>query len=311
MAIKHKQSNKVDNQTYRAFVSWRNLPLFALFGLFWLLTRLPISWLLPLGRLIGRLSCRVLSSRRKVCETNIRLCFPDLSDQEQQALVKKTFVSFGQGLMESAYAWSRDLSELSSKTTITGLEHIKAAQEAGQGVLLVGGHFALIDLASGLLGSAQDFYAVQRDHDNPLFNLWMTRARLKSATGTVARKDLRSMLRVLKSQEVLWYAPDQDYGRLNSVFIPFFNIPTATITGTSRLAQMGNAAVIPIFFYRTAEGEYRLELSEPMTIPSGDDTADALCFNQWLEVQVKRYPEQYLWLHKRFKTRPKGEPSLY
>lgn len=311
MAINHKNSNKVDNQTYRAFIHWRNLPLFALFGLFWLLTRLPFSWLLPLGRFLGRLSYQLLSRRRSVCETNIRVCFPQLSAQEQQALVKKTFVSFGQGLMESAYAWSRDLKGLSSKTTITGLEHIKAAQDAGRGVLLVGGHFALIDLASGLLGIKQDFYAVQRDHDNPLFNLWMTRARLKSAKGTIARKDLRSMLRVLKSREVLWYAPDQDYGRLNSLFIPFFNIPTATITGTSRLAQLGNAAVIPIFFYRTAAGEYRLELSEPMTIPSGDDAADALCFNQWLEAQITRYPEQYLWLHKRFKTRPEGETSLY
>jgi len=311
MAINHRRSNRVENQSYAAFVSWRNLPLFALFALFWLLTRLPFSWLLPLGRGVGRLAFYALPSRRKVCETNINLCFPELNADEQQGLVKRVFLSFGQGLMESAYAWSRDLSNLANKTTITGLEHIAAAQAKGRGVLLVGGHFALIDLASGLLGREQEFHAVQRDHDNPLFNLWMTRARLKSAKGTVARKDLRGMLRVLKSQQVLWYAPDQDYGRLNSVFIPFFNIATATITGTSRLSQLGHADVVPIFFYRTATGEYRLELSAPLPIPSGDNETDALCFNQWLETQVRRYPEQYLWLHKRFKTRPEGEPSLY
>lgn len=311
MATNHRQSNRIDNLSYRQFIRLGYLPLWCLLGLFWLLTRLPFSVLLVLGRGIGRLAHRVLTRRRHICATNIALCFPHLSAEQQNALVKKTFVSFGQGIMESAYAWSRDTTKLAGLTTISGLEHIAEAQQAGKGVLLVGGHFALIDLASGLLGNVQDFYAVQRDHDNPLFNLWMTKARLKSAKGCVARKDLRGMLQVLKSGEVLWYAPDQDYGRRDSVFIPFFNVATATITGTSRLAKMTHAVVVPVAFYRKSDGHYCIELSAPLAIPSDDHAADALVFNQWLEQQIERFPEQYLWLHKRFKTRPEGEASLY
>jgi KDO2-lipid IV(A) lauroyltransferase len=311
MANKHTDSKRVENQTYRQFIRLKYVPTFVMFGVFWLITRLPYALLMAFGRAIGRLAYRTLKSRRQVCESNIRLCFPDLTPDEQTALAKQTFRSFGQGLLETAFAWSRDTDKLADRTHIEGLDHVRAAHAEGRGVLLVGGHFALVDLAGGLVKNHLDFHVVQRDHDNPLFNLWMTRARLKSGKGIVARKDLRTMLRVLKNKGVLWYAPDQDYGRRDSVFVPFFGIETATITGTSRLAKMTNAAVVPIFFYRRLDGHYCLEFSKPLPIPSGDDVADAAYFNQWLETQVRRYPEQYLWLHKRFKTRPEGEPSLY
>lgn len=118
------------------------------------------------------------------------------------------------------------------------------------------------------------------------------------------------MLRVLRSNQILWYAPDQDYGRKDSVFVPFFGVETATITASSRLAKMTGAAVIPFSCFRDGKG-YRLEVGSPMDIPTDDDEKDALTFNRWLESQVKQAPDQYLWLHKRFKTRPVGENGLY
>ena len=176
---------------------------------------------------------------------------------------------------------------------------------------MVGGHFAFLDFAGGLLGLEQTYHVVQRDHDNPLFNYFMTTSRNRHATACIARKDLRGMVRALKKGDIVWYAPDQDSGRKNSVFVPFFDIPTATITGTSGLASLSKAVVIPVFYYRDTKGQYHIEFSAPLAIPSGNDEQDAEQFNQWLESKVREQPEQYFWLHKRFKTRPVGDNSFY
>ncbi len=143
-----------------------------------------------------------------------------------------------------------------------------------------------------------------------LFNLFMTRSRESFMDDCISHKDVRSMMRSLRKGRVLWYAPDQDYGPQDSVFVPFFNIPTATITATSRISAMAKAAVIPISFVRDS-GRYKVTVYEPLDIPSGDDVQDATQFNEWVESIAKQYPEQYLWLHKRFKTRPEGEAKLY
>jgi KDO2-lipid IV(A) lauroyltransferase len=150
-----------------------------------------------------------------------------------------------------------------------------------------------------------------RKHDNPLFNYFMTKAREDFCEDTIARKDIKGLMRTLKQGKSVCYAPDQDYGRRASVFVPFFDIPTATITMTSKLAKATKAKVIPVSAYRTADCRgFVLKFEPPMPI-GDDDIADAHAINRWLEARIREHPDQYLWLHKRFKTRPEGEPSLY
>lgn len=311
MAIKQNQSNIIESQKYSDFIAIKYLPVWISMGVLWLITRLPYSWLMALGRSVGKLAFYSMKSRRKVCQTNIDLCFPEKTEKEREVLVWDTFVSYGQGLVETAYSWFGDIEKLSDRIFYKGFEHLERAREQGENILLVGGHFAILDLAGGLLARKVDFHVVQRNHDNPLFNLFMTRARKKAAQSCVARKDIRSMIKIIKRGEILWYAPDQDYGKKNSVFVPFFNIQTATITGTSRLAKLSNATVIPILYSRDDENNYHVELFAPLPMPSGDDESDAISVNSWLEAQARKHPEQYLWLHKRFKSRPNGEKSFY
>jgi len=311
MTNNHRKSNITEHQKYSDFLSIRYLPVWLVIGFLWLLTRLPFPILLSLGRAIGRIAYHVAKKRRHVCEVNIKLCFPERSDQARKIMTKKIFISYGQGLVESAYSWLGNVEKLSSKVTFKGLEHVSQAQKDKRGILMVGGHFAILDFAGGLLGLEQAYHIVQRDHDNPLFNYFMTTSRNRHAKACIARKDLRGMVRALKEGDTVWYAPDQDSGRKNSVFVPFFNIPTATITGTSGLASLSGAAVIPVFYYRDDQGHYHIEFSAPLEIPTGNVEQDAIQFNQWLETRILEQPEQYFWLHKRFKTRPVGEPSFY
>jgi len=311
MTKTHRKSNITDNQKYSDFLSIQYLPVWLAIGLLWLLTRLPFPILLSVGRIIGRLAFVAAKKRRHICEVNIKLCFPSLSDKERGEMTKKVFVSYGQGLVESAYSWLGNVEKLRNQVTFKGLEHVYKAQAEGKGILMVGGHFAILDFAGGLLGLEQSYHVVQRDHDNPLFNYFMTSSRKRHAAACIARKDLRGMVRALKKGDIVWYAPDQDSGRKNSVFVPFFNVPTATITGTSGLALLSKAVVIPVFYYRDEQGHYHIEFSAPLNIPSGNEEHDAIQFNQWLESKIREQPEQYFWLHKRFKTRPMGDPSFY
>lgn len=305
-----RNSAIVQQQKYSDFLAPQYWSVWLGIVAMWLIARLPYAAQMALGNILGAVIYRLAKSRRSVCEVNLKRCFPELSVIERQALVKKTFKSYAQGTVETAMAWVRPNQWFAKRVDFSGLEHLSAAAERGQGVLLVGAHFAMLDLAGALLGLKLDFDFVQRPHNNKLFNLFMTRSRERFMNTCVANKDTRGMLRVLKKGRVLWYAPDQDYGRKASVFVPFFGVSTATVTATSKLAAMAKAAVIPISYVRD-NGRYKVTIHSPLDIPSGDEIQDAASFNSWLEGIVRKYPEQYLWLHKRFKTRPEGEAKFY
>ena len=307
---KHRNSDFVHQHSYRDFWHLRYWPTWLMLGSLWLLTRLPVSMQLQFGAGLGRLAYHLIKGRRRVTEINIRMCFPELSEAEQQQLVRSIFISYGKGLMETAMSWFIDPQIFAGKTVLEGKELIDAAHRQGRGVILAGGHFAILDLASALFSLHKTgLEVVQRSHDNPLFNFFMTRARERNGHHCLSRKDLRGMIRVLKQGKLLWYAPDQDYGRRNSVFVPFFNIPTATITSTTRLAQLSGAVVLPCSAHREKHG-YVLRIYPPWP-ETDDDVENARLYNQFLEQLVREYPDQYLWLHKRFKTRPEGEPGFY
>jgi len=309
----HRNSSLTDQQSFSEYLAPKFWPTWAFIGFLWCFTHLPFNVQLALGRGVGWLAYHLAKSRRRVCAINIAKCYPEKSSEEQARLVKQVFLSYGQGMIETAMCWVRGKHYFEGKVEFEGIEHLDRAKEEGKGVLIVGGHFAILDLAGALLSQIRDYDIVHRSHDNPLFNLYMTRSREKYVTSCIARKDVRAMLKSLKQGRRLWYAPDQDYGRKESVFVPFFGIQTATITATSRIAKVSKAAVIPTFFRRTP-GEakpYKVSFYAPLNIPSGDDVEDAKQFNEFIERCARELPDQYLWLHKRFKTRPEGEPKFY
>ncbi|WP_421705241.1 LpxL/LpxP family Kdo(2)-lipid IV(A) lauroyl/palmitoleoyl acyltransferase [Alloalcanivorax xenomutans] len=274
-------------------------------ALFWLIGQLPWDLLLALGRGIGHLGWWLAKKRRHIALTNLRLCFPELSDTEREALARKVMVSTGEALMEMAGSFHNRRIDLGQRLSVTGLEHLEAARERGQGVLLLGMHFNSIDVGSRLLGKFFTFSVVYRPNDNPLLDHLITEGRGTWLKHSVDRRDLRQTVRLLRQGEVVWYAPDQDYGTEHAVYVPFFGVPAATITSTSRIARMGKAAVIPCAHYRLPGGRYKIEFGEPLTdFPSGDDEADTALINRTIEHYVRKHPEQYLWVHKRFKHQP-------
>lgn len=283
----------------RLYPSWLGV------GLFWLVGQLPWTVLLAAGRGLGHLAWHLTKKRRHVVQTNIRFCFPELSAEEQETLARRCMVSTGEAILEMAGSFSNHRINLNNRLTINGLEHVRNAQAAGQGVLLLGMHFNSIDVGSRLLSCAFDMNAVYRPNDNLVIDRLINKGRLNYMKGIVKRTDIRHIVRLLRKGDIVWYAPDQDYGTAHALFVPFFGVPAATITATSRIARMGKAAVVPCAHYRFPGGRYLIEFGEPLSdFPCGDDEQDTARINQTIEHYVRKHPEQYLWVHKRFKHQP-------
>lgn len=274
-----------------------------------------LPWRLKLwiGKLIGLAALRFAGRRRHITETNIGLCFPELDADQQRRLVRKTFIANGIGLLETATGWCRDPEHLRHRVVFKGQEHRARLQAAGKGALILGVHFSTLDLGAALHSLYFRADAVQRPHDNPLFARFMGRARAPYFDAVLDRHDLRGVVRRIKAGHAVWYSPDQDFGRDASVFAPFFGIQAATVKMTARIARMTGAAVIPLVFHRNPDDRtYTLEYLPPLEdFPSGDEVADAARINAVIEAAIRKHPEQYLWLHRRFKTRPEGEPGFY
>ena len=303
---KHHSLNPRDYWQPRFWLTWLGIA-----GM-WVLGNLPFWAQSGLARLLGQLSYKLAKKRRHIAEVNIRLCFPELNAQQQQELVKKVFVSNSMGFIETCSCWLSSTRRQQRNTIVHGIEHVEQAGD--NGILLLGGHYSILDLAGALIAPhLRNLDTVQREHNNPLLNAVQTQSRRGFVDETISRNDMRSVIRNLKNGRIVWYAPDQDYGRKSAVFAPFFGVPAATIVGTARIAKSTGAAVIPISYFREPDGHYHIYFSAPLSdFPSGDDVADATRVNRIIETEIRRDPAQYLWLHRRFKTRPtKGEPKLY
>lgn len=278
-------------------------------GLMWSVAQLPYPLQIRMGQLIGLLSYYFARSRRHICDVNLRLCFPELSEAEHRQLAKKTFISNGIGLIEVAISWFRDPEDYRHRTTVTGLENLEAALAEGRGVLLLCAHFTTLEFGGFLFNLFQQMDVTYRPNKNPLFQAAMFRGRKRHYGNVFDRKDVRGAMRSLKAGRILWYAPDQDYGAKHSVFVPFFGQQAATITATSRFARVNNSAVVFYSHYRNEDNSgYHLDFSPPLeAYPSGDDEADAVTINKLVEAAIRKQPDQYLWLHKRFKTQAEGK----
>jgi Kdo2-lipid IVA lauroyltransferase/acyltransferase len=283
-------------------------------ALLWLIARIPHRWALALGAAVGPLVLTLMPRRRHILKRNLELCFPDWNAGQREAVARENARESGRMLVAFAWGWFGSIRRVGHlKVSVDGLEHIAAARAAGRGVLLVGAHFSHLELAGRLLCRFIPLAGMYREHHDPAFEWAVRRGRLRYAAAMYRRDELRGVLRHLKSGGILWYAPDQEYRRGERVFAPFFGIPASTITATYQMARLTGAAVIGFEHQRLADGSYRLRLHPPLSdFPGDDPLVDTSRVNALMEHLIRQCPDQYLWLHARFKTRPTpGEPSLY
>lgn len=282
-------------------------------GWLWCLVQLPFLWQLRIGRQIGRLAYRLASRRRRIAMINLQLCFPNLDDNQRSILLKRHFESLGMGFVETFNAWWSSDDSLRSLGQIQGLEHLQSALARGKGVILLSAHFTSLEIGGRLLTLYVPIHTTYRPHENPVIDYVMRKGREKRVEKAIVRTAIRDMYRSLKQNKSVWFAIDQNFGHKYSVFADFFGIPAATNTATARLAQMSGALVVPFFTHRRADYQgYKVILLPALeNFPSADGIKDALQINQLIEAQVKQVPEQYLWVHRRFKDRPEKEEKRF
>ena len=286
-------------------------------GLLRLIICLPYGWQLSLGRALGKLMYRLMTRRRHIASINISLCFPELDSEAQQRLVLQAFQSVSISLFETALSWWASDRRLAPLCNIEGLQHLQQAlqraRQQGSGVILLSAHFTCLEIGGRLLALQQPFAVMYKKHRNAVFERVMKRARETQFQQAIPQEDIRAMLRALKQHLAVWYAPDQDLGRERSVFAPFMGVPAATLMAPARLTRMSHALVVPFFPMRKADGSgYQLTLLPALEdFPVDDEMENASRINRLIETQLRKAPEQYLWLHRRFKTRPDNQPSVY
>lgn len=287
-----------------SFYSPRFWPTWLSLALLRLVVLLPLRIQYTLGRAFGRMLCHLIKRRRRIVAVNMELCFPEKTAAERKQMTLEVFENNAIGLFETANAWWSSPERFQRRVTIEGLEHIEAAKAEGKGVLLTGAHYSTLDLGGFLLGQALTFSTVYRPHNNPLFDRFICKGRERFVSGLIDNENSRAIIKQLRAGEIVWFAPDQDMGPRQSVCAPFFDIPAATVPATSKLARLGKAQVMIFGQYRISDdGEYRLTIEPALDdFPTGDEVADSTRVNAALEQAIRRYPTQYMWVHRRFKT---------
>lgn len=274
---------------------------------------LPYRWQIGLGKAIGRLAHRIGAERRGVARRNLELCFPELSRAQRNQLALEHFEALGASLMEMALGrWASD-SKLKAMTTITGAEHIRQTLDAGYGVILLSAHFTALEVSGRVLRMhCPPFDVVYRRFRSGLMTEIVAGSREVSARHSIEKNDIKSMIRSLREGVPVWYAPDQSYYLKQSALLPFFGVPAMTNTATGTLAKLGKAKAVPFFPRRLPEGGYELTILPPIEdLPSDDPVEDTRKYIAVLEEQIRRCPEQYYWVHRRFKNRPAPHADVY
>jgi len=292
----------------RYWLTWFGL------GILYLLVQLPYPVLYRLGNWLGRTSMRFLKRRVSITRRNLELCFPHLDKVQVEQRIVSNFESLGMGLLETGMAWFWSDARVKRWFDVSGLHNLKKAQQDNKGVLVIGVHFMSLELGGRAMGLCQPMMAMYRPHNNKAMEFVQTWGRMRSNKAMLDRKDLRGMVHALKKGEAVWFAPDQDYGPRGSVFAPLFAVDqAATTSGTYMLARLAKPALVTVVLIRKEKAKgYDLVIQPALKdYPIDDEMAAAAYMNRVVEKEIMRAPDQYLWLHRRFKTRPEGAPSLY
>src|SRR5690606_38784028 len=280
-------------------------PLWLVIGFMRLSVYLPYRVQLFLGRGIGWLIYATAGRRRRITHLNVDLCFPELSEAERRALAHEHFKALGIAVFEIANCWWASDRKLRKLVRIEGLEHLEAALAQGHGALLLSAHFTTLEIGGRLLALFHPFHLMYRPNRTELLEIIISNSRRRHFEKVIPRDDVRSLIRSLKENHPVWYAPDQGYRGKNSAMLPFFGVPAPTNTATSRIARSAGSPVLPFMVERLpgAQG-YRLRIDPPLAdFPSADPVADSARVNALIEEEARRVPEQYLWCHNRFKTK--------
>lgn len=288
-------------------------PTWFVLGLLRLVSLLPYRAGLFIGRLIGRLVFLLSGQRKRIVDINLARCFPEKNRQERDHIKAGCYQNIGISLVEMAMCWWWKAEQLEAIVEIAGREHLDAVLDSGRGAILLTGHFSSLEIGARLLALSMPVQVMYRTQRNSLFDSYLFTQRSSYFVNTVSRKNTRQLIKGIKNKIPTWYAPDQDFRRERNVFAPFMGIATATITASSRLAQSSGAAMLPYYPERKKDGSgYILHIDAPLQdFPSGDDYKDASAVNRSIEKYVRLYPEDYIWIHQRFKTRPPGDPPFY
>lgn len=293
-------------------LSPRTWPAWIGIGLAVLLARLPWALQRGLGAALGGLLRLAWRSRREVARRNLALCFPELDAGGRDALLRAHFAALGTGVFEFARAWWGSIAPMRRDVRIEGLGHLEAARAGGRGVIVVSGHFTTLELCGRLLCDHVPLAGMYRPHANPAMEWAVRRGRLRYAVDMFPRDALRPAIRHLKQGGLLWFAPDQDTRRGDSVFVPFFGHPASSLTSTHQLARLSGATVLAFAHARREDGGYSLRISPPLPdFPSRDAVLDTGKVMSAVEAMVRAAPAQYLWIHRRFKRRPEGVVDPY
>jgi KDO2-lipid IV(A) lauroyltransferase len=273
---------------------------------------LPLSWLRALGTALGALLMVAIPSRRRVVQTNLRVCFPHLSDAARVALARQTFVYFAQAWLDRSWLWHRSAACIQSRVQLSG--EVAALSEATPTVLFAP-HFMGLDVGwtALTLNLPLHFTTIFTPQSNAAVDAWVAQGRQRFGQVRLFRREdgVKPIVSALRQHELLYLLPDMNFGPSESIFVPFYGEPAATVPSLSRFAKLGRARVVPVITRMTASGYEVVVHPAWHDFPTDDAEADTATMNQRLEVLINTMPAQYFWVHKRFKTRPPGAPELY
>lgn len=281
----------------------------------WLLHWLPLPFQAAVGWVLGHFLYLVVGSRRRVVMTNLRLCFPEITPAQRRAMARRQFVAVVRGMLERGVIWWAGEARIRRLIELNGVDHVRAAQAAGKSVILLVPHFVGLDMAGTRISLEMDVVSIYSAQLNKTLERMLLHGRTRFGSQLLLSRQegVRGAVKAMRKGRPLYYLPDMDFGARDSVFVPFFGVQAATIPALSRMAKLADAVVIPLIVRMKPWGRgYVAELGEAWPgFPSEDVVADTARMNAFIEAEVRRSPEQYYWVHKRFKTRPPGEAKLY
>jgi len=294
------------------YLSPRYWPTWFALGLMRVVSKMPLPAIVFTGSLLGSLIYYAMPKRRRIGEINIGFAFPDYSEKQIKALNKTAIKNIGVAAFELALSWWEN-KKIMGWCEIDGLENLKQAQEQGRGVIILTAHFTCLEIGGPVLNHHVPFQVMYKRAHNKLFDAFMKYHRGRLYKAVVDHHKPITLIKGLKKGYAAWYAPDQDFGGKDSVFVPFFGVNATALTAPARFSKITGSPVVPYYIQRKSGGKgYKLTILPALKdFPKNEAEEDAKVINQTLENMIMQNPQQYLWVHKRYKNRPEGEPAIY